>query len=247
MVQFDGLFAKTLATLVDSRHLSSAAIARLRHDEAANRHWVVDNFLAPHLLPLIREVVEHAGDFEDNLKLAPAARAPRPAGYDGIRGKVDKTTFEAAPESDRFIRQQRLIGMRPGFEGSRAAKAEAFVRRMLASRPLHQWLDALTGISVSQTGGINLKLHRPGDFLRPHSDARPGRKLCAVIYTHADWAPVFDGRFVLHCVDGTHKRIDPLPNRMIVFDVMQENVHAIEPLGHIPKGWLRVNYTAWFA
>ncbi len=249
MTQLNALSAKTLALLVDPAHLQSAAIAaaRLRFGEGDNRHLVIDDFLVPHLLPLLRAMIDEEGEFEDNLKLAKLSRADKPSGQLGPHGKVDADTFLAAPSEDRFICQRRLIGPKAGFEDSAASKAERFVRTMLASAPMHEWLTAITGLSVAATGGINLKLHGPGHFLKPHSDAREGRQLCAVFYLHETWQRSYDGRFVLQLADGGIERIDPLPNRMILFDVTQQNVHAIEPLGKVPAGWWRSNYSVWFA
>ncbi|GEM_PF-1501678 len=248
MAGLGAISAKTLALLVDPAHLQPDAIAaaRARFGEGTNRHLVLDGFLAPHLLPLLRKAVAEDAEFEDNLKLASASTADKPPGDRGPRGKVDSGTFYDAPPEDRFICQKRMIGAKPGRGDTAAMKAESFVRDMLASRPLHDWLGAITGCEIAQSGGINLKLHGPGHFLKPHSDAREGRKLCAVIYLHEDWRADYDGRFVLHLVDGGEKRIDTLPNRMVLFEANGENIHSIEAIGEVPEGWWRVNYTVWF-
>lgn len=237
--------AKTLAMLLDPRHLTAEAIATARAEfgDGDNRHLVLDHVLAPHLLPLLRQVADGAGAFEDNLKLA-SDYDTKTAGVP--RGRVDAATFAAAPHGDRFIKQRRLTGPAPGQEDSAAIKAEGFARTMLGSEPLHRWLGALTGIAPERTGGINFKLHGPGHFLTRHSDARAGRTLCAVIYLHAYWEAAYAGRFVLHRLDGTDRVIDPLPNRMILFEANDQNHHSIEPLGAVPNGWWRVNYSVWF-
>ena len=248
MAGLSEISAKTLALLVDPAHLRADAIAaaRTQFGDGANRHLVLDRFLAPHLLPLLRKAVAEDAEFEDNLKLASASKAEKPPGERSPRGKVDAGTFYAASAEDRFICQKRMTGAKRGHEGSPAMRVERFVREMLASTPLHEWLSAITGCEIAQSGGINLKLHGPGHFLKPHSDAREGRKLCAVIYLHEDWRPAYDGRFVLHLVDGGEKRIDTPPNRMILFEANGENIHAIEAIGEAPEGWWRVNYTVWF-
>ncbi|MCB2067468.1 MAG: 2OG-Fe(II) oxygenase [Erythrobacter sp.] len=238
--------AKVLATFVDPRHLTPAAMAamRARFGQGENRHLVIDKFVSPQLLALLDRVVREEGEFEDNLKLASAARAPRDSDQQTPRGKVDAATFAAAPESDRFIRQKRLVGPRPGFEQGLGSKADRMVRQMLASQPLHQWLGAITGMALHRTGGINLKLHGEGHYLHPHSDARPGRQLCAVLYVHQAWDAAHGGEFVLHLADGEQLRFAPEPGRLVLFDVTQTNVHTVAPVT-ASDVW-RVNYTAWF-
>ena len=222
------------------------ATARAAFGASGGRYVVFDHALAPALLPLLQLVVATEGAFDDNLKLASRAYALKPAGATGPRGAVDAKTFAAAPASDRFIHQQRLVGPKPGYEHGAGVKAEAFVRQMLRSGAMHEWLGAVTGCEIGKTGGINLKLHGPGHFLTAHSDAREGRQVCAVIYLHQHWQEDYGGHFVLLGSDGTEQRIAPLPNRMILFAANDENYHAIDPLGEVPDGWLRVNYTVWF-
>lgn len=240
------LMAKVLGTFIDPRLLTPGALAdlRARFGHGANRHLVIDNFVSPQLLALLARVVSVEGEFEDNLKLRSASLAAKADPQAGPRGKVDAATFAAAPEGDRFIRQQRHLGPRAGHEQGLGSKADRLVRQMLASQPMHQWLGAVTGMAVQRAGGINLKLHGEGHFLHPHSDARPGRQLCAVLYVHEAWDPAHGGEFVLHLADGTRKQVAPLPGRFVLFDVTQENVHTIAPVTAADV-W-RVNYTVWF-
>ena len=32
----------------------------------------------------------------------------------------------------------------------------------------------------------------------------------------------------------------------VLFEANQENYHEIEPLGDVPPGWMRANYSVWF-
>lgn len=242
MAKLSDVARKTLPLVMNAQHLDAAPPCQ----SDSNPHWIVDQFLTPPMLAMIRDVVATAGQFEDNLKLYSQARAARQDDAQGIRGEVDRATFEAADSEDHFIHQRRLVGMRPGQEDSSAAKGEAFFRRMLSGPAMHEWLEMVTGIAVSQTGGINLKLHGPGDLLAEHSDARAGRKLCGVLYAHEDWQPAYGARFSLRLADGQVRLIDPLPNRLILFDVTTQNLHQVTALGEVPEGWMRVNYSVWF-
>jgi len=243
------LSQKMLGTLVNRDLLSGPMIegARRQFGAGANRHLVLDQVLLPHLLVPLRRVAAVEGDFEDNLKLKSGALADKKDAGARPRGAVSAQAFAQAEEDDRFIRQRKLAGPKPEFANSSAIKVENFIRTMFESAPMHEWLSAMTGLSICQTGGINLKLHGPADYLKKHSDARRGRKLCMVLYLHEAWQRDYAGRFLLHRANNTVKAIDPLPNRLVMFDVTQENFHEIEPLGAVPDGWQRINYSAWMA
>lgn len=238
-------FKKILANFIDPAHLTERAIAETRHTfgDGDNRHCVIDDLLVESLLPRLTSVLAGEGRFEDNLKIAGAEKLP-----DGKRprGSVTPEEFAATQPDRRFISQLRHVGPRPGMEASIANKTEAFVRAMFSGEPFHRWLSAITGLKVTKTSGINLKLHGPKHFLKAHSDARPGRKVCGVLYLHQQWEADWAGRFLLHLVDGTKKRIDPLPNRLVLFEACEQNNHEIEPLTDPPDGWMRANYSLWF-
>ncbi len=236
------------AMLVQAHVRTSEAITQLRENFACgyNRHVLIDNVINPQLLNLLRQVAWEDGDFSANLKLGSATKAEKQSGTIAPRGTVSQAAFVAAPEADRFIHQRKLTGAKPGRENSPAMQAERLVRRAMGGAGFLGWLGAIADMELGRAGGINLKLHGPGNFLRKHSDARTGRKLCLVLYLHEHWEEHFGGRFLLHLADGSAKVIEPLPNRMVLFDVTHDNFHQIEPLGNVPEGWVRINYSAWF-
>jgi len=223
-------------------------IAELREaiGDGENRHLIVDNVISSPLLKLLRDVSKSDGEFEEVLKLRSAAKESGAAPSSAPRGTVSAQRFAHAEDNDKFINQRRLTGPKPGKEGSPAMNADTLLRRAFQSEGFLSWLTQITGITISRAGGINLKLHGPGSFLRRHSDERAGRKVCLVLYIHEDWQDEYAGRFLLHLADGTTKAIDPIPNRLILFDVRQKNAHEVEGLGDVPSGWVRINYSAWF-
>lgn len=210
-----------------------------------NRHVVLDDVFQPSLLRLLRQVADGDGEFSDNLKLRSASKQIS-ASVDEVRGRVRADVFAAAPELDQFIKQRLLTGARPGREDSAPMRAERLVRQAMISDEFLAWLGAICTMDLTRAGGINLKLHGLDSLLRKHSDARRGRKLCMVHYLHDHWEARYGGRFLLHRNDGTTTAIDPLPNRMILFDVTEDNFHEIEPLGPECGSWVRINYSAWF-
>lgn len=229
-----------------ARKAQEIALLRSAFISEPNRHVVLDEVIEPSILTSLRQVVSEHGQFSANLKLRSSSAHLR---TDDARQHpwVSTENFALADNADKFISQSRLVGAKPGHEESVAIRAERLMRAVMHSNDFLAWLSAISGASLTRAGGINLKLHGAGHFLRKHSDKRRGRKLCLVHYLHEHWEPSFGGRFILHRENGDFHAIDPVPNRMIIFDVTQENFHEVEPLGQIPEGWFRINYSAWFA
>jgi Rps23 Pro-64 3,4-dihydroxylase Tpa1-like proline 4-hydroxylase len=235
-----------LSVLVNLQHLSTQAIASVRAamDAHSNRHAVIDEFLAPQHLGPLRELVTSEGHFDRNLKVTVKGESVAHLSEAERRGRVDAELFESIPDKDRFISQE--IYAASDSEDSKAAKTDRLVRKMMHSAPMHRLLSAMSGHELSATAPINLKRHGPGHFLRRHSDATGGRKLCSVLYLHDEWEPQYGGRFILYAEDGSEIAVDPLPNRLVIFDVTVKNDHAIEELASVPEGWWRSNYSIWF-
>ena len=237
-----------LAAAVDPRHLSPAAIdeVRAQFDLHANRHAVIDDFLLPaHLAPL-RELVSGPDGFTENLKVSPHGTSVAHLPETARRARVDRALFDSVPEADRFIAQEIYGGAAEGSSDSRPQRTDAVLRKVLRSSPMHALLGAMSGLALEETLAINLKRHGKGHYLRRHSDATGGRRLCGVLYLHEHWRREYGGRFLLHRDTGAPFAIDPLPNRLVLFDVTVRNDHEIEDLGSVPKGWWRANYSVWF-
>lgn len=237
-----------LATIINPHHLSSDAIADAhnRLHQHANRHVVIDDFLLPAHLPQLRALVNSRGAFDVNLKVHNKGESVAHLAEAERRARVDRDLFESVPDKDRFISQEIYSGSSEQGGDQRPAQTDALVRKIFNTAQMHLWLSAISGHALGATLPINLKRHGPGHFLRRHSDATGGRKICGVVYLHDDWRRDYGGRFLLYREDGSHFAIDPLPNRLVLFDVTVKNDHAIEELKDVPAGWWRSNYSIWF-
>lgn len=240
---------RALAMAVNPPRLDPAGFAEVRaqFDTCANRHAVVDDFLLPAHLPALRDLINRDGDFGANMKVSVKGESVAHLSEAERRARVDASLFETIPDRDRFISQEIYSGAAADGKGGRPANTDRLVRGVFRSAPMHRLLSAMSGMTLNKTMPINLKRHGPGHFLRRHSDATGGRKLCGVLYLHEDWQPEYGGRFLLYREDGTHIAIDPKPNRLLLFDVTVKNDHAIEELSaEVPGGWWRSNYSIWF-
>ncbi|WP_271078526.1 2OG-Fe(II) oxygenase family protein [Aurantiacibacter sp. MUD61] len=237
-----------LATAINPSYLAPPRIGEIKQalDRDPNRHVVLDDFLLTNHISALNELITRTGEFEPNLKITPGAKRAEHLTEAQRRSTVDRDTFERVAPADRFISQETYVGAPSATSQTRPARTDALVRSVFASEAFHSLMGELSGIPVQETLPIKLKRHRKGHFLRRHSDSTGGRKLCSVLYVHERWLPEFGGRFELFRPDGTRYEIDPLPNRLILFDVTIGNEHAVQDLEQVPDDWYRANYSVWF-
>lgn len=221
---------------IQPQHLTSEATA----DYASNfrrdpEHLVViDDFLDPVRLATIRRVLLSDGQLETVYK---------------VRSKKDwvgEAEFNATSDDMRFIFEKMYRGPLPGKEMEPGILTDLMFRQLLRGSAFLSWLAAATGQPVHQTGEINLKLLNQSHFLRWHSDGVPNRTLCMVMYLHEGWRIDFAGRFLLRRFNGRIDSIEPICNRLILFDPQTGAEHAVEPISAVAGAWSRLNYTAWF-
>lgn len=225
-----------LAPWIGPQHLSDAAIAATaeRYGGTPDRFVVLDDFLAPTRLAAIRRLVLAEGIME------PAHKVYGPGGF------VDQATFEKAPEDERFLTERIYRAPKPEHAFSEPALMDLNFRRMLRSEPFHAWLRAVTGSPVFRTDLINLKWLDRGHFLKRHGDNSPGRLACMILYVHEGWRPEYGGRFIMHCRDGRQDIVEPLTNRLILFDPSAGTEHEVEAMAEDMGEWIRINYSVWF-
>ncbi len=225
-----------LAPWIGPQHLSDDAIAAAaeRYRGTPDRFIVLDDFLAPTRLAAIRRLVLAEGIMEPAHKVY------------GLRGFVDQDTFEEAPEDKRFLTERIYRSPKPEHAFGEPALMDLSFRRMLRSAHFHALLRAVTGSPVVSTGLINLKWLDRGHFLKRHGDDSPGRLACMVLYVHEGWRPEYRGRFIMHCRDGRREIVEPLTNRLILFDPFAGTEHEVEPMAEDMGEWVRINYSVWF-
>lgn len=220
---------------ISSENLSSEAMARVTaalHD-TPEKTAVVDNFLTPDRFDTLRHLFWDDGAFEQKFQLA------------GGHGKVDAETFEAAQDKDRFLTHLQLVGPRKGREMQNSILQDLLFRQFLRG-PALRYFSACLGASLNRVENINAKILTRTHFLRPHSDRLPGRRICCVLYTSTDWMPELGGRFELYRGGEILRTIDPIANRLVLFQPGSDCLHAVEPFSEAGRDWRRCNYSFWY-
>jgi Rps23 Pro-64 3,4-dihydroxylase Tpa1-like proline 4-hydroxylase len=112
----------------------------------------------------------------------------------------------------------------------RQAPFRGFIQRIIGVDPI--------GVNTNHT-----RITGPGQFVRKHTDAVPGRRMTMVLYPGREWRPSEGGLFRQYRRDGECRSLDPLPNRVVLFRVSPTIAHDVEPVSAgAPPRW---GYTIW--
>ncbi|WP_052657475.1 2OG-Fe(II) oxygenase [Thalassospira sp. HJ] len=195
---------------------------------------VLDDFVQADALRSIRKLLLGEGQCEEMF------RRYRDKSF------VEKEKFYDSHDEDRFIHEFIYRKPASGKEMAPSTLEDVKMRAQIQSEAFHSWLRLLTGRDVQYTNAINLKRLDHEHFLRWHNDSAQGRVLCMVLYLHEDWQPGFGGRLQYKDENNDIHNIDPLFNRVVIFDSNKNFNHAVEPMTPAATGWKRLNYSAWF-
>lgn len=213
------------------------------HDDPA-RMVVIDNALAPARYELLSQTLRNDCDWETRRGVIRRRTGARPPNVWPTEW-VDADGFADAAPDERFFQHEAFARARPGRE--MAPGMIGLVRfKSLMTNP--HFLDMLGRITGSRPSGLQELLIRRmarGDMTKPHDDAIGGRTVCMLLYLSDGWQPEFDGRFIMHMPDGD-RGVDPLPNRMMLFNVNSSLKHSVRPLNEETGTWHRYNFTIWF-
>ncbi|MDR3514713.1 MAG: 2OG-Fe(II) oxygenase [Azospirillaceae bacterium] len=159
---------------------------------------------------------------------------------------MTKEQFEGSDDDGRFIHEGIYVGPRSDKRMSHTVLTDMLFRKEIRGPAFHRWRAVATGRPVGLTGKINLKKLGREHMLRWHSDGEKDWVLCAVVYLHDDGRPEYGGRRMMQRRDGGIDHIDPLCNRLVLFDPQSNINHAVEPMMEATGDWARLNYIAWF-
>lgn len=229
------LFSR-LQDWINPAYLAGEAIATHAERMAASpaRLLVLDDFLLPRRLADLRDVLAESGLLKPVYALVGKGRQ-----------RASEAEWLAAPEQARFYHHWEVEGPRPGHAMSRSYLTHISLRDVLGTRPFLDFFGHLCGERLEGLGMVNGKSIGAAQFLRPHSDAEPGRRLCAVLYLNDDWRPEFGGRFLLYRGREQVGSVDPLGNRLLLFMPDSGYLHAVAPIEPIAGDWKRWNYSFW--
>lgn len=220
---------------IQPSHLGSRAIARVSAEllETPAKTTVIDNFLVPIQFETLTALFLGDGSFEQKYKTK------------GQHNHVSAAEFEAIGSDQQFLTHLQLEGPAKGREMQQSVLKDLLFRRFLGG-PAKRFFSACLKGPLNAVEKINAKILGKEHFLKPHSDAVEGRKLCCVLYMSTDWAPSLGGRFELY-LDGTVVRaIEPIANRLVLFQPGTRYLHAVEQFTEAGHDWRRCNYSFWY-
>ena len=227
---------------IDPRHLDPAAQAAYRSAFTASMHSsiVIDQFLRADKFELLRLVFATEGAFEERHYLWEWAGEGR------SEKTVSAEVWHAAPESQRAFIERVFIAPRPEYRLGRGSLTHYKFVELLSSPELMDFLETVSGIRPATLSGLLMRIMVGGQYIPPHSDFQPIRDLCAVLYASGGWHEGLGGRF-RHCGPGeTLAPVEPLANRLLLFEPRRQARHDVEPVALSDEPWQRWSYSIWF-
>ena len=200
----------------------------------------IDNFLRPEKLTALRKVFAVEGKFDEKFFLW---------GWVHNRLSEEAVTpeiWQASPDEHRASIECIYAGPHPDHRMGLGTLTQAKFGELLTSRMFMSYLKAVTGIGPATLTAMMTRIFVGGHYIRPHNDFRPDRDLCGVFYLSEDWHPSYGGRFRHRGTGSDSVPVDPLPNRLLLFDPRADLKHDVEPITKAGAHWHRWAYTLWF-
>lgn len=215
---------------------------RFRNDPA--RLLIIDDALAPGRYQLLSNAMRNDCDWETRSGVIRRSKEGRRASPQRTEW-VDTTTFAGAQPAEQFFQHEAFVRARPGHEMSPGMIGLVRFKALLNNPAFLDMLGRITGVRPQGLQELLIRRMVRGDMAKPHDDAIGDRVFCLLLYFSDGWQPTYDGRFIMHMPDG-ERIVDPLPNRMVLFDVNAGLMHSVRPLDTAPLDWHRYNFSIWF-
>lgn len=224
-----------LSEWIEPQHLTPSGIEAFKSSLAKSPPYGVylDNFLKEDIISKITKAVENEAEFIELYLLHSSEE------------RVNQETFwQAAPEN-RFLYRRYVHEEKEEFRMS---------KNWIAYKKFCSWVGTLLPRYLELLNENPLKIafqrthsHQYRHFLNPHTDTSRGRKLCTILYLSPRWTPQYGGALVLEGVNnGEQKRIEALPNRLVIFYPMENTEHYVERHTEEAKDANRISHVAWF-
>lgn len=158
---------------------------------------------------------------------------------------ADPSASDETTRQHHFFRHEVFERAKQGRELSPGILDLVRFKALLSSDAFLDWTGLVTGQRPKALQELLIRRMVHGDVAPRHDDAIGGRRLCALLYFSDDWCEAMGGQFVMHAREGD-RVIEPLPNRMILFDVNTGLKHSVLPLTDRAKDFQRFNFSIWF-
>jgi hypothetical protein len=201
---------------------------------------VIDNFLRPEKLAALRHLFATEGRFEEKFYLGAWVH-----GHPSEEA-VPAEVWRAAPEAHRASVECIYIGPQPDHRMGLGTIANMKFAELLRSPMFMNFLEAVTGIKCMTLTGFMTRILVGGQYITPHNDFAEDRDLCGVFYLSEDWRPNYGGCFRHRGAGSDIVKVEPLPNRLLLFQPRKDLQHDVEPIMQAGANWRRCAYTLWF-
>jgi hypothetical protein len=201
---------------------------------------VIDNLLRPEKLAALRQFFAIEARFEEKFYFKKWVR-----GHSSEEA-VPAETWYAAPEAHRASVEYILVGSHPDHRMSLGTITNIKFGELLRSPAFMNFIEAVTGIRCMALTGIMTRILVGGQYITSHNDFRRDRDLCGVFYLSGDWHPSYGGCFRHRGTGLDSVQIQPLPNRLLLFQPRVDLLHDVEPISQAGAKWRRCAYTLWF-
>jgi hypothetical protein len=201
---------------------------------------VLDNFLRPEKLTMLRRIFATEGKFEERFYL-----------HAKVHGRLAEEAVTAemwhtAPEAHRASMEYMYVGPHDDYRAGLGTITNIKFGELLRSPMFMSFLEAVTGIRPATLTGMMTRILVGGQYIRPHKDFRKDRDLCGVFYLSTDWHPSYGGRFRHRGTGSDNIPVEPLPNRLLLFQPRADLLHDVERITEAGADWQRWAYTLWF-
>jgi hypothetical protein len=227
---------------INKEHLETARQASYAAGFAAASYPSVtlDNFLVPDKLAALQKIFTTEGKFDEKFFFW---------GWVNQRPSEEAVTAEvwhAAPDAHRASVEYIYAGPHPDYRMSPGTITNIKFGELLRSPMFMSFLEEVTGVRPATLTGIMTRIFVGGQYIRPHNDFRPDRDLCGVFYLSTNWDPSYGGCFRHRGTGSDCVPVEPLPNRLLLFDPRADLQHDVEPITKAGAHWQRWAYTLWF-
>ena len=221
-----------LGSWINPHHLNVQLNQHKNH--VSSRPLVLDEFLQPHILPRLEKFFTYEALFEKVYKLF------------SEESYVTEEEWACAKDRDRFFTYDLFVAVGKEYQLSTNWLTYVRLMSMLKTRAWISFLSSFTKTEIDSYAASQLHSYRWNDCLRTHNDAGQNRRFCGVLFLSSLWKPEYGG--ALHFVDedGTETSVDPVCNRMLLFDP-HDKIHFIRECAARAGDARRVSLVLWYS
>jgi len=189
------------------------------------KHLVIDNFLPDELA---QKCLESFPELDNNVW--------EHENDDGIEVKSRTTWMSEFDIPENIVDSVRILNSSLLLN----AFSKVFGIQKLISDPYFSG----GGLNVTQNGGL-LDVHVDGNY---HDATGLNRRMNALIYLNPDWEESWGGEFGIYNKNGTQlvKKVEPLFNRLVVFDSHDYSYHGLPEPIKFPNGTNRKSIILYY-